>query len=70
MLDGTGAVTSRYAPPPDFVPDLKREEVYLISLLGSLADSLAQASEVASSGTPRGARSMLHARLASLTPSE
>ena len=33
LLDGTGAVTTSYAPPPDFVPDLKREEVMIASFM-------------------------------------
>jgi peroxiredoxin len=33
LLDGTGAVTSSYAPPPDFAPDLKREEVMIASFM-------------------------------------
>ena len=33
LLDRTGAVTTRYAPPPDFVPDLKREEVMIASFM-------------------------------------
>ncbi len=33
LLDGDGMVTSRYAPPPDFVPDLKREEVMIASFM-------------------------------------
>ncbi|MBI3629925.1 MAG: redoxin domain-containing protein [Candidatus Rokubacteria bacterium] len=33
LLDGTGEVTTRYAPPPDFVPDLKREEVMIASFM-------------------------------------
>ncbi len=33
LLDGTGEVTTSYAPPPDFVPDLKREEVMIASFM-------------------------------------
>ena len=33
LLDRTGAVTTRYAPPADFVPDLKREEVMIASFM-------------------------------------
>ena len=33
LLDGTGTVTTSYAPPPDFVPDLKREEVMIASFM-------------------------------------
>ena len=33
LLDGNGEVTSSYAPPPDFVPDLKREEVMIASFM-------------------------------------
>jgi peroxiredoxin len=33
LLDSTGAVTTSYAPPPDFVPDLKREEVMIASFM-------------------------------------
>ena len=33
LLDATGAVTTSYAPPPDFVPDLKREEVMIASFM-------------------------------------
>jgi peroxiredoxin len=33
LLDGTGSVTTSYAPPPDFVPDLKREEVMIASFM-------------------------------------
>jgi len=33
LLDDGGAVTSSYAPPPDFVPDLKREEVMIASFM-------------------------------------
>jgi peroxiredoxin len=33
LLDASGAVTTSYAPPPDFVPDLKREEVMIASFM-------------------------------------
>jgi peroxiredoxin len=33
LLDATGAVTSSYAPPGDFAPDLKREEVMIASFM-------------------------------------
>ena len=33
LLDGDGEVTAGYAPPPDFVPDLKREEVMIASFM-------------------------------------
>jgi peroxiredoxin len=33
LLDEGGAVTASYAPPPDFVPDLKREEVMIASFM-------------------------------------
>jgi len=33
LLDNNGEVTSSYAPPPDFVPDLKREEVMIASFM-------------------------------------
>jgi peroxiredoxin len=33
LLDGSGEVTRSYAPPPDFVPDLKREEVMIASFM-------------------------------------
>jgi len=33
LLDDTGAVTTSYAPPSDFVPDLKREEVMIASFM-------------------------------------
>ncbi len=33
LLDSTGEVTTRYAPPPDFVPDLRREEVMIASFM-------------------------------------
>jgi peroxiredoxin len=33
LLDATGSVTTSYAPPPDFVPDLKREEVMIASFM-------------------------------------
>jgi peroxiredoxin len=33
LLDGNGEVTASYAPPPDFVPDLKREEVMIASFM-------------------------------------
>ena len=33
LLDEGGTVTSSYAPPPDFVPDLKREEVMIASFM-------------------------------------
>jgi peroxiredoxin len=33
LLDNNGAVTTSYAPPPDFVPDLKREEVMIASFM-------------------------------------
>ena len=32
-LDTDGKVATRYAPPPDFVPDLKREEVMIASFM-------------------------------------
>jgi peroxiredoxin len=33
LLDADGEVATRYAPPPDFVPDLKREEVMIASFM-------------------------------------
>lgn len=32
-MDTDGRVTTSYAPPPDFVPDLKREEVMIASFM-------------------------------------
>lgn len=33
LLDGTGEVTTSYAPPLDFVPDLRREEIMIASFM-------------------------------------
>ena len=33
LLDTDGDVTTSYAPPPDFVPDLRREEVMIASFM-------------------------------------
>jgi len=33
LLDDSGTVTTSYAPPADFVPDLKREEVMIASFM-------------------------------------
>lgn len=33
LLDNNGAVSTSYAPPPDFAPDLKREEVMIASFM-------------------------------------